>query len=36
MPLINIMMDGNSATVDFQLRELFSAIDSPEQYIRCL
>ena len=35
MPLINIMMDGNSATVDFQLRELFTALGVPEQYIRC-
>lgn len=34
MPLINIMMDGNSATVDFQLRELFTAMNIPEQYIR--
>jgi uncharacterized protein len=33
-PLINIMMSGVSEVVDYQLRQIFSALGAPEQYLR--
>ncbi|MFP4506714.1 MAG: patatin-like phospholipase family protein [Cyclobacteriaceae bacterium] len=33
-PLINIMMNGVSQTVDFQLKQLFKAVEKPDQYVR--
>ncbi|MCB0397704.1 MAG: patatin-like phospholipase family protein, partial [Flavobacteriales bacterium] len=33
-PLIDIMMSGVSETVDFQLRQIYDAIDLPNQYVR--
>jgi len=33
-PLINIMMSGVSEVVDYQLKQIFSAIGVPEQYLR--
>jgi uncharacterized protein len=34
IPVIDIMMSGSSETVDYHLKMLFDAADSPEQYIR--
>jgi patatin-like phospholipase/acyl hydrolase len=33
-PLINIMMSGVSDVVDYQLREIYSAVKAPSQYLR--
>jgi len=33
-PIIDIMMSGNSETVDFQLKQIFETTDSPDNYIR--
>jgi uncharacterized protein len=33
-PLINIMMSGVGQTVDYQLKQIFSAAECPNQYIR--
>ncbi len=33
-PLISIMMSGVSEVVDYQLRQIFSAVKAPEQYLR--
>jgi patatin-like phospholipase/acyl hydrolase len=33
-PLIEILMTGNSDTVDYQLRKMFDAVDAPDQYVR--
>jgi len=33
-PLINIMMSGVSEVVDYQLRQIYSAVKAPEQYLR--
>ncbi|TAF67763.1 MAG: patatin [Cytophagales bacterium] len=33
-PLIDIMMDGVSQTVDYQLRQIYDAINCSEQYVR--
>jgi patatin-like phospholipase/acyl hydrolase len=33
-PLIDILMSGVSETVDYQLRQMFDAVNAPEQYLR--
>jgi patatin-like phospholipase/acyl hydrolase len=33
-PLINIMMSGVSEVVDYQLKQIYSAVGAPEQYLR--
>jgi uncharacterized protein len=33
-PLINIMMSGASEVADYQLRQIFSAVGAPQQYLR--
>jgi uncharacterized protein len=33
-PLINIMMSGVSEVVDYQLRQIFSAVGAPDHYLR--
>jgi patatin-like phospholipase/acyl hydrolase len=33
-PLIDIMMSGVSETVDYQLRQIYKAVDKPKQYLR--
>jgi predicted acylesterase/phospholipase RssA len=33
-PVINIMLSGVSQTVDFQLQQMFEAVNAPEKYIR--
>jgi patatin-like phospholipase/acyl hydrolase len=33
-PLINIMMSGASEVADYQLRQIFSAVEAPDQYLR--
>lgn len=33
-PLFDIMMSGVSETVDFQLKQIYQAIEKPEQYLR--
>ncbi len=33
-PVIDIMMSGNSETVAYQLKQIFSAIGEPQQYLR--
>jgi patatin-like phospholipase/acyl hydrolase len=33
-PLINIMMSGASEVTDYQLRQIFSAVGAPQQYLR--
>ncbi len=33
-PIIDIMMSGVSETVDYQLKQIFKAVDKPEQYVR--
>ena len=33
-PLIDIMMSGVSETVDYQLNEIYDAVEKPEQYVR--
>jgi patatin-like phospholipase/acyl hydrolase len=33
-PLISIMMSGVSEVVDYQLRQIYSAVKAPEQYLR--
>jgi len=33
-PIIDIMMSGNSETVDFQLKQIFETTNSPDNYIR--
>lgn len=35
-PVIDVMMSGVSDTVDFQLRQIFDAVGSPENYIRLM
>ena len=34
VPLIDIMMSGVSQTVDYQLKQIYDAVEKPEQYIR--
>jgi uncharacterized protein len=33
-PVLDIMMSGVAETVDYQLRQMFTAIDAPERYLR--
>ena len=33
-PLLDIMMSGVSETVDYQLKQIFDAVDKPNQYLR--
>ena len=33
-PILNIMMSGVSEVVDYQLRQIYSAVKAPEQYLR--
>ncbi len=33
-PIIDIMMSGVSETVDYQLKQIFDAVDKPKQYVR--
>ncbi len=33
-PIIDIMMNGVSQTVDYQLRQIYDAVEAPDQYIR--
>jgi patatin-like phospholipase/acyl hydrolase len=33
-PLIDILMTGNSDTVDYQLTQMFDAVEAPDQYLR--
>ena len=33
-PVLDIMMSGVAETVDYQLRQMFRAIDAPERYVR--
>jgi patatin-like phospholipase/acyl hydrolase len=34
VPLIDIMMSGVSQTVDYQLKQIYDAVEKPDQYIR--
>jgi len=33
-PLIDIMMSGVAETVDYQVRQIYDAIERPNQYLR--
>ena len=33
-PIIDIMMSGVSETVDYQLKQIYDAVDKPDQYVR--
>lgn len=33
-PLIDILMSGNSDTVDYHLKQIYDAVDAPDQYLR--